>query len=375
MEIEREVFSFSRLTKYETCPAAFYQVYYLGAETALSEPLVFGKSAHAVIETAMKLQNTSEEFFAAVCEAMAGVAPVPIDPKELFELTCQKIVLNKFSPQNNIESHFVVPLDPDDPFSPSIQGYIDLWADMGDYVQLVDWKTNRKTYNPVDTYQLGLYAWHLHNLTGKPVRGRLVFLRTREEPEYEYSGEDMEEAREWALNLATEIQEKRLQVLEGANYLELFPPKPGNCKYCERAMDCIDGNIPAVPGEIRTYPEAVELAGEIVRMEEVLEQMKSLLKKYVEVAGPVSTGSREFAFHRSRWWKWDPKSLMAACQKIIDQGKSPFEYLSLTGTNAKKLGWDDEVLKALGAKPQVRMEFKSTAAEKPPAQKALARTA
>ncbi|MCL6639432.1 MAG: PD-(D/E)XK nuclease family protein, partial [Firmicutes bacterium] len=297
-----EVFSYSRLSKYEDCPAAFYRHYVLDASEIPTELLAVGKASHSVIEAAMKLDLKDEASFRVLSKIAADNAPVPISPEEIFEMTYREIVLKEFHPENKIEEHFVVPLS-DDPFTPSIQGYIDLYRDSG-FVQIVDWKTNRKPYYPTDTKQLGLYAWHKARETGKAVRGKLVFLRLNESPEHEFSYRDMEDAREWALNLALEIQGKLCQIKEGADYAALFPIRPGDaCRYCGFSMECVMESGLSVPGEIKTYPEAESLGAEILRLESALGNMKDMLKSYVEAAGPVTVGGRQFLIKESRYWK------------------------------------------------------------------------
>lgn len=357
-----EIFSYSRLSKCESCPAAFYRHYCLHAEGVPTEALVIGKAAHAVIEAAMKLARKDETFFRVASEMALATSPLEINPEEIFNLTYRNIVLREFHPENRIEEHFIVPLDDEDPFAPQIQGYIDLWRN-GSHIELIDWKTNRKAYNPTDTYQLGLYAWYLSKVTGRAVRGKLVFLRLNEVLEHEFSYRDMENAREWAYTLAREIQDKLCTINEGADHRELFPTKVGDaCRNCEYAAECIDGNLPPVPGEVRTYQEAEALGADILRLDAALGQMKDILKAYVAACGPVTVGERQFALVPSIYWKWDPKSLEAAFEKIKQEGKNPFDFLSLSAKQIEKLGWSENMLHELGAAKRKSVSFRDIAA-------------
>jgi ATP-dependent exoDNAse (exonuclease V) beta subunit len=56
-------------------------------------------------------------------------------------------------------------------------GVIDLYADLGDYVVCVDFKTNRGRREGEYAMQMWLYRRALEELTGKPVRSCLVYLR------------------------------------------------------------------------------------------------------------------------------------------------------------------------------------------------------
>lgn len=345
-----EIFSFSRLSKYENCPAGFYRHYCMNVDEPPTLPLVNGKGVHSVIEAAMRLNKKDMLFFKVMSKMVVDNAPLVIDPEEIFQLTYQNMVLAEFHPDNQIEQHLQLPLLPDDPLSPVIQMYIDLNRDEGGHVRLVDWKTNHKSYHPTETKQLGLYSWALYQKYNKPVRSKLVFLRTRETPEHEFTKSEMEEAREWALTLAFEIQDKLYEVQHGADHRELFPTRPGGaCRYCGYSHECVNGELP-VPGEIKTYEEAQALGGEIIRLESALDNMKRLMKGYVETCGPVAVeGNRQFIMQESSYWKWPPKALKAAFDRITGENKDPFEYFSLTATQAGKLGWNEEVIKKLGA--------------------------
>ncbi|MCL6477065.1 MAG: PD-(D/E)XK nuclease family protein [Peptococcaceae bacterium] len=356
-----EVFSYSRLSKYEDCPAAFYRHYVLEAPEMPSEPLVLGKASHTVIETAMRLGQKDEHFFRLMSKAVLDTAPVQIDPEEVFSLTYNDTVLREFHPGNKIEEHLLTPLSDDDPFAPQIQGYIDLWRD-DSLVQLIDWKTNRKAYAPTDTKQLGLYAWYLSKLTGKAVRGKLVFLRLNEVIEHQFSYRDMEDAREWALALALEIQRKLYRVNKGEDYRGLFPATPGDpCRYCGFAFECVNGELP-VPGEIKSYNEAVNLGAEVLRLEAALDQMKGHLKGYVEACGPVVVDGRKFEMSPSVYWNWSSEAVQAAIKKIEGLKKDPYSFLRLDSYQMKKLKWDEKDFESLGAVKKTKYAFKHVSA-------------
>lgn len=355
-----DIFSHSRLSKYEDCPASFYRHYVLKALEVFTEPLVLGKACHSVIESAMRLNTMDENFFKVLSLMAAENAPLPIDPEEAFSLTYRKIVLDEFDLDNNIEGHFQVPLS-DDPFAPEIQGYIDLWRSE-DVIRLIDWKSNRKAYNPTDTKQLSLYAWQLSKLTGQAVIGKLVFLRLNESREHHFTYRDMEDAREWALTLALEIQEKLYRVSTGEDYKSLFQSTPGDaCRYCGFAFECIDGELP-IPGELKTYDEAVELGAEMLRMESALEQSKSMLKTYVEACGPITVGGRKFQMNPTTYWNWGSTASKAAFDRLKKLGKDPYDFLKPDSYHTKKLKWGEKDFESLGAVKKTKYVFKHVSA-------------
>lgn len=107
---------------------------------------------------------------------------------------------------------------------------------------------------------------------------------------------------------------------------------------------------------IHTKEDAVNLANEISRLEAIVKSMKDELKKHVEAYGPVDTGTETWNFYESVSWKFD--DLRKVAEGIVLEGKNPWEMLSLSATNLKKLGWDEAVLSQFGKK-RVTQRFTS----------------
>lgn len=224
------VFSFSRLNLYETCPYRFYKKYVEGFDEPETYPLALGKGVHKAVEE--KLQGTEHNVAVEIGMLEANYHP-EVTRKELSWLTANAPIHQVFG---EVELHFKLPLS-DEPDAPMIQGYIDVVGDG----YIIDWKTNRVAYNVRDNYQLMLYAWAMNQLYGwHEVSSSLYFLRFKE-PRTELFGlTDMEEAREWAYSLAREIQAK-LSVVEAMPELkyELFPATPQSfCSHCPFSYDC-----------------------------------------------------------------------------------------------------------------------------------------
>lgn len=368
-----EEFSFSRLSRYQDCPGGFYRYYCMKVAEPPSLPLVSGKGAHSVIESAMRLGIKDELFFKVMSKTVADNAPLRLDPEEIFSLTYQEMVFKEFHPDNIIEQHIKLPLMPDNPMSPIIQMHIDVNRHEKSFIKLIDWKTNRKSYHPAETRQLPLYAWALNQIHRIPVRGKLAFLRTRKCPEHEFSAAEMEEARRWAIDLALDIQDRLYRVQRGVDSRELFKITPGGaCRYCGYAFECNDGELP-VPGEIKTYEEAQSLGSDIIRLESTLEQMKQLLKGYVEFCGPVNVpGDRQFILQQSSYWKWTPAAIQAAHERMKLENQNPFEYLGITATQIKRLGWGSSLVKNLGAKKVFKAPLLKHTSSTPQEEKAVA---
>ena len=63
------IFSFSRLSLYETCPYRFYKKYIQGYEEPTTYPLALGKGVHKAIEDKIKGVSHSEAVLNGMIEA------------------------------------------------------------------------------------------------------------------------------------------------------------------------------------------------------------------------------------------------------------------------------------------------------------------
>ena len=324
-------------------------------------PLALGKAAHAAIEIAAKLYSNcginSYDTFRIAAEAAAGMSPLEIDPSDLINLTFKKAVTSNFNPRNNIEAHFVMPLDSDNPFSANVQGYIDIYCKKNNHIELTDWKTNYKEYHPLDNNQLGLYAYYLSKKTNLPIQGKLVFLRTGNAISHTYTQEEMESACVWALKTAVEVQNKLMAVQKGEDINKAFPVRHGEaCEYCGWSKYCADDlNIPE---EITSYEQAQEVAKRIILLESAANNLKSLLKPYVDSCGSVRIDKKEFRFVDAGYWKWNAAAIKKANEEMVNNGKKPFEYFTIGSYGLKKLGWDNEKIASFGAKKTSSHQFK-----------------
>ena len=226
------IFSFSRLSLYETCPYRFYKKYIQGYEEPTTYPLALGKGVHKAIEDKIKGVSHSEAVLNGMIEA--DFHP-EVTMEELSDLVSHAPIQENMG---ETEIHFQLPLS-DEESAPIIQGYIDLVSPDGS--RIVDWKTNRVRYDVRDNHQVGLYAWAIGQLRSRStVEGNLFFLRFKRESKHVFNQADMERSRQWALGVANEINSKReiLDMLpEEAE--ELFQSTPSShCRHCPFVIEC-----------------------------------------------------------------------------------------------------------------------------------------
>lgn len=226
-----ELYSYSRLSLYETCPLRFYFRYVLEKPEPVTKPLAIGKAVHRGIETLVKGGTMDNALAAAFAEAeAAGLGRE--EGEEIRDLIAQAPV-----PEGEAEVHFELPLS-----SPEsglrLQGYIDLVCDVNAFV---DWKTNWRPYQPDETRQLALYAWAMMELKKSDrVQGTLYFLRHGLPLSRVYTREEAEAAQQWAFRTARDIRDRVfLAELHPEEAEKLFPPRAGpHCRTCPFAEEC-----------------------------------------------------------------------------------------------------------------------------------------
>jgi putative RecB family exonuclease len=349
-------FSHSRVQKFIDCPAVFYRKYVLKLPEDSSLAATLGKAEHAIISAVGKAGSL--DYAGPAIDAVYNTLDLKKDIKKDFKKDLERFIKNEFVLRaikngGTFEEHFEIPLD-EFPLSPNVQGYIDYSKDEGSYITLIDWKTGFKEYHPLESYQMGLYAYYLTQKYEKPVLGRLVFLRSGRVTEHFYSEEDIEAARLWCLENASEIQ-KRLIELDNNKPFTVFPPQPGHlCKYCTWSAECKNEATPVVP---ETMEQAQELAAKILQVEASLGTMKDHLKTFITANGPVPVDDKQFYFKKSVNWRWNKDALQKAYQDLEQSGKDPFDVFGITAAKLKKTSWDEKQLLEFGAKKSLSKRF------------------
>ena len=349
------IYSYSRLKRYADCPSSFQYKYLMDMEEPITEPLVLGKAVHAAIQGFLSGIDRDN----AIDEAMQK-AELPLERAEVVKMVYHPRVSQVIS--GKVESHFVTSLDAEGILK--FQGFIDWYDKLPDgSVHLIDWKTNRLTYKPLDNKQLGLYAWYLSRVYGvQEVHADLMFLRysgANCTQSHLYTPGEMEESRTWAFQLANEIEDKTAEwsLQAGREDDQIFPARTGvHCQYCGYASVCVK-NIQAKSMEIKNDGDARAVGAEVIRLEAALGMMKDQLKAWVKQNGDVIIDDSAFSYVPSCSWNIEPEMLYELCAQLHDEGVNVFEYLTLTAANLKKIGISEERVKLFGKK-KVSKNFK-----------------
>lgn len=396
------IYSYSRLSLYESCPYRFYQKYVLGKQEPETEPMITGKIVHEAIETMVKNVTPID---LAIDKAMAPWEAHPegsrVNRQDVFWMTKrgnQRVA--DYLPDKKLELHLTASAL-DDPFVEStVQGYIDIM----DSRKLGDWKTGRLKANPM---QVKLYLWLAHENGFQLDKGFLYDLRFgKNDLEMDNTPEVREEARTWAADLISEIDQKLIDMNDGDSVDSVFPAKCGSaCQYCSFVKTCTaftqqyaakpktlaeikSSSLPteekiklleelAVNGKIeddltvekpQDAKDAEQAAREIVRLEALLKVLKSNLKEFVEKNGDVVVDNKKFTLIESSSWQWSAEGIERFLAEIKSDELNPYEYLSISATDLKKIkkkaDIDDASIAKFASTKKSKM-FKMVSAEEP----------
>ena len=106
--------------------------------------------------------------------------------------------------------------------------------------------------------------------------------------------------------------------------------------------------------------EIMEIAQNLERYENAVKQMKAKLKAHVELHGPIRVNGKVWdLFESAPKWVFAPAKLRELAVEMTVTQKNPWEFLSLTSNDIKKLGFSEDVLSKYGTKQSGNKTFRS----------------
>ncbi len=106
---------------------------------------------------------------------------------------------------------------------------------------------------------------------------------------------------------------------------------------------------------IETMDDAIKLANEINRMDAALKQKKELLKSFVQANGKVVETDKEiWGFNPTVSWSFNAESLKRFCEGLVVDGINPWNHLSISAAELKKLGYGEQALKRYATRKDSR---------------------
>ena len=288
--------SFSKLSRFETCPLS-YKLHYLDRLTSEpGVPLLFGSAVHAALEHLVR-EHMHEERAGALPEdraaelwqeawAKSGMSGIDVFREGL------DIVHRFVREQGLLEHHDVLAVEKEFRITVggfNVLGYLDRVDRVDDEtVEVIDYKTNRQLFTREETdasLQMSLYHLAAQELWPWAKKVRLTFwmLRHGLRQTTERTADDIEGTRRYVETLGTTINKARE-----------FPAKlNSNCVYCDHRKHC------------PTYTDALEGKREFIcedkgdleavakEREEVARLAKVLYARKGELEGVIKTALKE----------------------------------------------------------------------------------
>lgn len=298
--------SFSRGNTYSHCQRRYYIEYVMGLRGPSSDACENGTATHELLSDD-ELEIEDGEYSEDVIEwVRRGDA-------FLHGLSVAGATVEK-------EKEFHIPLTRDI----MLNGSIDVVIHQGSRISVVDYKTNRKMYEPDDTLQLKTYAAALFKKYPgvQFITATLFFLRFNRHVSVMYRRKVQSEIFKYYKGLGQEIIEK---IPKGYSQ---FTPNENYCDSCAGAIMCH-------LTDPRNDEDFDQLAGWALRGNAAIGQAKDLLKPYIEEHGPLVVGEKE--------WRFNPISptkvfdMVLLKEKLEDEGIDPLNILSVDSKAIKKI--------------------------------------
>jgi len=355
-------YSYSRLSLFESCPAAFRMKYIDKLPEASSDALAFGSLIHHIIATYNK--HCLEKGLETDITAMAGIVqkcfyekPSGLTSDRYPEILA---VAERFVASHTISLDTVIGIE--EWVRAGIaggkylfRGIIDRLDIDKNTVIITDYKTDHQLRSQADIeadFQLAVYAW----------------LVTKEYPQINQFIVRLDFVRHDVVREATldvgRVAMVENQVLgligqvEKAIAANKLPARPGAfCGWCGYATLCPAAkDIPADVQPVNTPEAARAVAEELAVLERLVAVRKEALKQYCNVAGPVEANGLVWGFHlvESR----SVEDIEAFVRTMNELGRDPRPFLAVSGTKAKKLYGLQELQPLLIDRSYTRFEGK-----------------
>ncbi len=326
--------SYSRLSRFETCPLSF-RLHYI--EKRVAQPgfaLQFGKAIHAVLEKMIR-EHMDAEAVGSVSEKRAlellrsEWAAAALSGVEAFQEATD--IVKSFVRSEGVVDHrdvlaiekeFLLPVGPF-----TVLGFIDRVNAIDDSsVEIVDYKTNRMlfTREEVDnSLQMSLYQLAAKRLWPWAKRFRLTFNMLRHDVRIhtERTDEQLETAKEYvqALGVATE------------NATDFPPRLNSNCVYCDHKADC-PAYADALKGKRTVFakdPSDLEMVGrereEVARLIKILyarkDELEAILKSQLKSTDELSLAGVRYRMFNTESIHYPLESTLSSLADATEIGR------------------------------------------------------
>ncbi len=337
--------SYSRLDCYASCPLR-YKLQYIAKQPAPpADPLLLGGAAHDFFEAYGKhcLEAgvlTDLGAWPALAKAALKAQRQPL-PEHLLE--DYNDLAERFVNMQMFDAKEIVGIEMEVAFKAdwtkcgwfdkkvAFRAKMDLLRKIEDHATITDYKTGYKEGNP---FQMETYAVSVFTLMPEvnKVDTEFAYIGSGHTANKTFEREDMP-------RLVDKLEEKCARVSEDTK----FEPTPGDsCRYCPYVSLCT-----AKPSNLLTVKDAKEarqVAEDLFVLEAQVAAKKDALKGWVAQHGDVETGSGRWGYSREERIKVVDMRAFASMLEL--KGIDPMAWLSITGTELKKLYKKNDGLEA-----------------------------
>lgn len=353
---KNEHLSFSRLSRFETCPLS-YKLHYLDKQQPEPGlPLRFGKLIHAVVERLVR-EAVDDERSGPLAEDRAlalyrdawtaeGLAGVDVFQEGLEIL--QRFVRDQGVLEHRdvlaVEKEFRLPVGPF-----TVLGYIDRVDCVDDEtIEVIDYKSNRQlfTRDEVDTsLQLSLYHAAAQRLWPWAKKVKLTFwmLRHGVRQETSRTPEQLQAALAYVETLGKQTESA-----------SAYPPRLNmNCSYCDHRNNCpayadaLRGKREFICEDLADLEAVAREREEVARLSKALyarkEELERILKTHLQEKDELVLGGVRYRMFHAEKLDYPLEATIEALARAT--GKSATELLAvIAGIDNKAL---DDFLKKL----------------------------
>lgn len=344
-------YSYSRLSLFESCPAAFHMKYIQKLPEAPSEPLAFGGLMHKIMATYN--QHCLKHSLETDITAMPDIAhkcfyaePCGLPSSRLGEVLA---LADRIAGYHTVNPATVVGIEEWvqawlEGRKYIFRGIIDRLDIEGDTAIITDYKTDHQLRPQSEIekdFQLAVYAWLITKEYPQVTQFviQLDFLRHGIVREAFLDAGRVGQVEAQVLGLIAQVEQT---IAKGK-----FKPRPGHfCSWCGYSSQCPAAKV--IPADVRpilTEDDARAVAGELAILERQVSVRKEQLKNYCNQAGFVEANGISWGFHpvESRAIE-DVEEFVRVMNAI---GEDPRPFLAVSGNKAKKIYSNPDLVEKL----------------------------
>lgn len=319
--------SYSQLNAYNTCPQQYKFKYIDNLIPEWDEPISLGSALHTAIASYLtdsiavgSMAIDRAWMFLETALNLANIqGTLRQEAEKVFNNFVSRFELD-FSANPQIEHHIL--LDEDEPFSPPVQGYLDLLYKKGNKAKVIDFKTGQAFVK--DYLQAEIYAYLVMSADDK-----IEWV----DVEFDYVRFDYQDTVSFDRSIIPRVAKyilDRQKLIES----EDFKPRLGqHCWVCPFSHLCPAMHLRESLAPPRSPQDAEALALELLKTQARLDFIKKALSAYVKENANVKVAGQEIGYFERTTVNYDLPKLVS---RMEEKGLDPYQFLSVNRTKFKR---------------------------------------